>query len=119
MDEIHAKFSITYIIYCRFTIDRSPGVNNSIPIIQHNKTVAYSYVFDSDTFVEWAFVKKVSGTASVKIGTTIGGDELYFDMEINTIQPFKLEHIFLTGESIYFTITGTVDIRMDTKPQLL
>jgi hypothetical protein len=90
------------------------GALPSIPTFLRNKTGAQTFQLTGNCFLIYIFVKKLSTNASISIGTSIGGSQLAPATDIGVDpRPFLIQQPYSSNTTIYFTITGTVDIRIE------
>lgn len=79
-----------------------------------NVTGAQTVIPGDNVYVSSIFVKKISGTPSIKIGTTVGGVDILPVTLITDFQVIHIERLFATSDILYFTITsGNVNIRVE------
>jgi len=89
------------------------GIQN-VPTIIRNVTGAQTYTVPANTFVIYIFAKAVSGTPSMIIGTTLGGNDIADVTAITTTpQAFLIQQAYPINTVLYFTVSGYVDIRID------
>lgn len=87
-----------------------------------NQNTGFSITMGANTYFDRVFIRKVSGTPLVKIGTTVGGTEL---MEETTIQtgvdlPVLIQQSYPAETVIYITISGgTVNLTTNTITSIL
>ena len=78
-----------------------------------NKSANFTEVLDADVLVTRIDFLFVTGTPVVKVGTTLGGNDVISGRTLSTIKDSTnpLSKYFKTSKTLYFTITGgTVDI---------
>ena len=75
-------------------------------------TGAGSTAVTSNSILEWVAIKKISGTPSVKLGTTAGGDDIMGLELISDVTVMSLDKYLESGSSIHRTVSGggTVNI---------
>lgn len=71
-------------------------------------TGAGSTAVTSNSMLEWVAIKKISGTPSVKLGTTAGGDDIMETELITDVTTMSLDNYLESGSSIHRTVTGGV-----------
>jgi hypothetical protein len=89
------------------------GTGNE-PLRLLNVTGNQSQAISVDSFVNTIFVKTVSGTPSIKIGTTPNGLEILDTTDVNTFQTVMAQLPFTTSGTLYFVIlSGNVNISIN------
>lgn len=87
----------------------------NVPTILRNQTGAITQNVIADTYISSIFIKKISGTTTIKIGTTLGGNDICDTAPIDSIPLLiKVEQTFIVNTTLYFTITGLIDIRIES-----
>ena len=86
------------------------------PITLANQTGTISQLIPVKYNVSKMYFGAVSGTPSVKCGTTPNGNDV-FDTLTDFSGPIIIERDFITQTTLYFTInSGSVNIQIDAKP---
>jgi hypothetical protein len=77
-------------------------------VVYHkDKNSAFSFsVAQYEILEEMAFIYK-AGTPTIKVGTTLGGEELIPEFEIDSdSEPFRLDKLFTAAGTVYVSVTG-------------
>lgn len=86
----------------------------SQPIQRLNKTGNDSQAIASNSFVNQISILPVSGTPTIKIGTSPNGNQIADTFAIGNFAPVTVQLYFPDAGTIYFVITdGSVNIRID------
>lgn len=86
-----------------------------IPGISSNTNQALG----SNVFLSRITVTRISGGATLRIGTTPNGQDLLSDTVISGFMPIQEDMYFAAVSTIYFTFSGsagTINVRMDIIP---
>lgn len=78
----------------------------SLPIKLPNVGVNSQVNIPANTFVLYILVKPILDAATIRIGTTGGGDEILGDTVMNDVLPLLLQKDFDAATTFYFTING-------------
>lgn len=92
------------------------GIRLFVPIRYGKNVGSYSEVFgDSETFIKSIAVEKISGSPSVKIGITPGGNEILDTTAITDFAYIDAKQWFASGGTIYYEVSGSgsIGIRFD------
>jgi hypothetical protein len=89
----------------------------ALPIKIAGLTANYTQAITANTLVVSGAVRWISGSVTIKIGTTAGGSDLMPSMTLSsaTLVPLIIGQYFNGTGNIYITITGTgsVNVRFD------
>lgn len=85
-----------------------------------NISDTYTHSIQANTKLESIDYHNVSGTPTVKCGTTIGGDEIHTERPITSSATEVLHSIYDTSMNIYFTVTGSgiIDININQRQNI-
>jgi hypothetical protein len=86
----------------------STATNNiPTPYLDKNKSAAFTRAVDADSKVTEIDIKIISGSPTVKIGTTLGGEDILLESELTgdfaNVQPHKN---FDAAGTLYFSVSG-------------
>ena len=87
-------------------------------ILDENISASYSKALPSNTKLESVDIRYVSGTPKVKIGTSLGEDDIMRQRTIDSAKDSNnsLIKTFKTGTTIYVTVVdGTVSIKFNVR----
>jgi hypothetical protein len=96
--------------------------NNSSKILDSSKNSDYTFTQDANSEIEQIYIKNVSSNPTIKIGTTLAGEELvsetsitdYYKKDINFSDGYTA-----TSRTIYITLSGgTVSIAYYSKKSI-
>jgi hypothetical protein len=90
--------------YASYYIDPADLLQESNSLLVSN-TNSYTLAVLANSWIGRGIVKAVSGTPTVKIGSTPGGED-YLPSQVVTNQLFEINTYFEDAASIYFTISG-------------
>lgn len=86
------------------------------PILITDASTTFSQAIIANTMVLSIFLTTLSGTPTIRIGTSLNGEEILPDTEIDTYQLVSAQQYFLASGALYFTWTGgigEVNVRID------
>lgn len=75
-------------------------------IIEDVKSANFTYLVPADSILRAIDFKKISGTPTVKVGTTLGGDELVSETTIAGYYTNAMRERWISPTTIYFTVSG-------------
>jgi len=87
-----------------------------LPIKIAGLTGNYTQAIPANSFLLSGAAKLVSGSVSIKMGTTAGGDDLFpLTALSSSLVPAVFQQYFASAGNIYITFTGTgsINIRFD------
>ena len=85
-----------------------------------NVTGNVSCSFPAINWIDSIFIKTISGTPTIQIGTTLAGSDILPTTPVNDFLYEKTEYPFKTDGALYFVITGgNVNIRINNIPNLI
>lgn len=80
------------------------------------KVAGFSETLTSGVFVEW-IVLKANASTTISIGESSGGDELLGEITMaeNETLVVRVDKVYITAPTLYFSISGDVDIYIGRK----
>lgn len=91
-------------------------VINSLPIVPIieilGATTDVIQAIQEGNIVEKIYIIKNSGTLSIKIGLTPGGDEIYPDTNVDPFNNIQVQQYFAADGNLYFDLTGSGNINI-------
>ena len=110
---IHQNIDLSWSELVISTSDLIMGLGNP-PLILTNVIGDVSVSIPENSYIQNFFIKPLTGTPSIRIGTTVGGNDILDDILIDIFLIQKYEELYNSSDSIYFTISGgKVNIRVD------
>lgn len=94
--------------------------NASTKRLDSSVSATFDFQQDADTVIREIYLSNVSGSPTVKIGTSVGGDDIVGEIGITSFYCEDIIEYTDTNRTIYVTITGvgTVDIAWFSKKSL-
>lgn len=84
------------------------------PLKQIGITGNTQQIVPANTYLQSVFISLVSGTPTIRIGTTPNGQEICPDVQPNTLQITAVDQYFANQTTLYVTLSGgEVNIRYD------
>lgn len=82
-----------------------------------NKSANFTHTINAEYRFLGMIFKKVSGTPVVKVGTTLGGDEIYPETTVADISTQSMLLIWASNQTVYFTVSGgTISVELIIRP---
>lgn len=82
------------------------------PILLLNVSANYNQPITAGTFVTDIYIKPVTGSITLNIGTSPNGGEILTDTLVNYTIPIQAMQNFDVSGNLYFTLTGTGSINI-------
>ena len=83
-------------------------------IAEMNQSGAFTYLVPANSYLYQVFGEILLSTPSVKIGTTLGGNDILHLTLINNTALIPLTHYFAVDTLLYFTVSGgSANFRLD------
>ena len=90
------------------------GNTVAIPIKLLNQTGSFTQVIATNTWIEKIHAFAHSGVPDIKIGTSLGGNEILDTIQVGNDMAILLQRYFATGCTLYFVVSGgNVDLRIE------
>jgi len=85
-----------------------------MPLKYANQSSNFTASIAADTWVEQIFVTPQSGVPDIKIGTSLGGNEILDTSLVSSYLPIPTQQYFPSATTLYFTPSGgAVNVRID------
>jgi hypothetical protein len=79
-----------------------------------DQTGNVSQILPANTWVEFVHVRTISGTPTIKIGTTLNGNQILDTSDVGDSMPVMVQLYFANITTLYFAIVGgNVNIRIE------
>jgi hypothetical protein len=98
----------------KISVDDLIGTAQTTNVIFRNQFAPFLFNFIGATFTPTIYTKKITGSPSLKIGTTLGGDDLLPLTPLDDFNRIDLNYYNSANYTIYFTPSGgSLDLRID------